>query len=287
MTHMKKKPSRSGFTLIELLVAIALLLVLAGMAVLFVPGINEQARASRGAVNLQGWLNIAKQRALRDQAPRGVRLVRSKIDPNLVVDCFYIEQPDDFSGGRLATAADGAINVTITGGLDLYNNNPLDQSLWDVQPGDYLEINGGGMLRRIVSITSSTTFTVDPLNPITYKIESTPTYRIIRTPRILGDEKLQMPTNTAIDLKTNADFNNPLPPGPGGLVVDILFAPSGQIITPGVTTDTLNLWVRDTADVLNTDPTRGEPSIIAVFVRTGMVAPFNVGPLPTPYSLVK
>jgi hypothetical protein len=47
------------------------------------------------------------------------------------------------------------------------------------------------------------------------------------------------------------------------------------------------MWVRDVSDVLNPDPTRGEPAIIAVFVRSGMVGSFPVGQLPTPYSFVK
>src|SRR5438045_3233442 len=67
--------NRRAFTLIELLVAIAMIMVLAGLAVLFVR-FDDQARAGRGAQQLQGWLNIAKSRALRDQGPRGLRLVR-------------------------------------------------------------------------------------------------------------------------------------------------------------------------------------------------------------------
>ena len=44
-----------------------------------------------------------------------------------------------------------------------------------------------------------------------------------------------------------------------------------------MTTDTINLWVRDTSDALNTDPTHGEPVIIAIFVRSGMVGGLRRG----------
>ena len=38
------------------------------------PRFGERQRPSRGAGQLQSWLNLAKNRALRDQRPRGIRL---------------------------------------------------------------------------------------------------------------------------------------------------------------------------------------------------------------------
>ena len=106
---MATSQSRPAFTLIELLVVMALMAVMAGFAILFFPNAASSAREARAATNLQGWLNIAKQRAMRDQAPRGLRLwvtsttVNGVTIPNVVTDCQYIEQPDDFSGGRIFT----------------------------------------------------------------------------------------------------------------------------------------------------------------------------------------
>ncbi|MBM3997247.1 MAG: prepilin-type N-terminal cleavage/methylation domain-containing protein, partial [Planctomycetes bacterium] len=59
---------RPGYTLIELLVVISLIAVLAALTMAFFPSAAASARESRAGMNLQGWLNVAKQRALRDQA---------------------------------------------------------------------------------------------------------------------------------------------------------------------------------------------------------------------------
>src|SRR5262245_53336121 len=95
---------RSAFTMIELLVVIAVVGVLAGLAIYFVPSFNTSARAARGAADLQQWLNSARQRAIRDQAPRGLRLLINT-DPNSPSFGFYdraqyLEQADDLGGGR-------------------------------------------------------------------------------------------------------------------------------------------------------------------------------------------
>src|SRR5260370_27545914 len=89
---------RAGFTLIELLVVIALIMVLAGIAVLFVPRIEEGQRAARGASFLQGWLNVAKQRALRDQQGRGLR---PHVSSGIVTQCPYLYSPGDCASRHL------------------------------------------------------------------------------------------------------------------------------------------------------------------------------------------
>src|SRR5262245_31535198 len=76
-------PCRGGFTLIELVVVMTLILALAAITVAFLPKVQESQRASTGADHLQGALLIAKQRALRDQAPRGLRLLALPIYTNV------------------------------------------------------------------------------------------------------------------------------------------------------------------------------------------------------------
>src|SRR5690348_16495762 len=93
---------RRGLTLVELLTVMALMAILAALAIRFLPTGAASARESRAGMSLQGWLNIAKQRALRDQAPRGLRLfiaqggvpIRSIKVPG-IVECQYLETPDD------------------------------------------------------------------------------------------------------------------------------------------------------------------------------------------------
>src|SRR5437868_2093965 len=82
---------RHGFTLVELLVVMGLLLVLAALAVMIIPSISNDQRATQGATQLQQWLEIAKQRAMRDRAPRGIRLVPGSI-AGQITELEYIEQ---------------------------------------------------------------------------------------------------------------------------------------------------------------------------------------------------
>jgi prepilin-type N-terminal cleavage/methylation domain-containing protein len=284
---------RGGYTLIELLVVISLIAVLAALTLAFLPNAASSAREARAAVQLQGWLNVAKQRALREQAPRGLRLWVSSSDPSQVVECQYIERPDDFSGGQILS---GATTDTVKFSVDLLNGSaltPAEMKYWSVQPGDYLEVMGTGLAHQITSVVDGTTAKITP--PLPYPL-LTPTanYRVVRSPRVVGDETLKLPDQTVIDLKTNTDFNNPLPPtdtSSGTGFVDILFGPSGAVISRGVSTATINLWVRAPDSNNPTDIYRGDPTIVAVFVRTGLVNAYPPAPLsavnPNPYLLVK
>ncbi len=289
MTIRRRRP---GFTLIELLVVITLIGVLAALALAFLPGAFANAREASGAGQLQGWLNISRQRALRDQAPRGLRLWKGKVDPDQVTDCQYIEQPDDYAVGSAYTNGDNQKVVNFNG-TSLLNGYPAasDPSFFNVQIGDYLEVLGTGLMHKIQSVDSDASLTL--VNAITYQVQkvasvtSPPNYRILRTPRTSGEETLTLPIGIVIDLKTNADFGSPLPPAmaSGSGFVDILFSPNGDVISPGVNAQTINLWVRDSD---KTYPNGGDPTIIAVFTKSGLVAAYpvaqNVG---NPYLLVR
>jgi hypothetical protein len=122
------------------------------------------------------------------------------------------------------------------------------------------------------------------------------TFRIIRSPRIAGDEQLTLPTSIVIDFNTNNNTNygpnfgnNPLPltmdANGNATSLDLLFAPSGAVVTPGVATDFLALWVRNTN---SNDPMQLGPTIIAVWARTGLITanPPNDGSA-DPYLFVR
>jgi prepilin-type N-terminal cleavage/methylation domain-containing protein len=82
MTHHPRLPRRA-FTLIELLVAMGVIVLLASISVMVIGNINDNDRTVDGASLVRQYLMIAKSRAARDQAPRGVRFVVS-VDPDNV-----------------------------------------------------------------------------------------------------------------------------------------------------------------------------------------------------------
>src|SRR4051812_34615828 len=97
-TPLPRHTRRSGLTLIELLVVITIMVALFALVAAVAPRMGERQRASRGADMLQGWLLIAKQRSIRDRAPRGIRLLSSPppLYASYVTQLQYIEQPEPY-----------------------------------------------------------------------------------------------------------------------------------------------------------------------------------------------
>ncbi len=110
-------------------------------------------------------------------------------------------------------------------------------------------------------------------------------FRIVRAPRVVGEEVLNLPSNIVVDVALNTNTNSPplLPassltsPLPltldinnNFLYLDILFAPSGALATPMSGSDPfLALWVRNTnaAGVFDMGT-----KILAVYGSSGLVS---------------
>jgi prepilin-type N-terminal cleavage/methylation domain-containing protein len=341
------KASRSGFTLVELLVVLSLILLLAALAVAFVPRIAERQNVYRAADRVQGWLLIARQWAKVPQAtggvgtPTGVRLQLGQTLPNpaspnkaYVTDLQYIQQPPDFlvQPGLNSSAVPNVRRLSVSGttaflerlptnlrpptlpagtpppvgtvvpadfsagyGGTIINGNfvplPLGlQVLWPVQPGDYLEVGGGGLVRQITSIQShssySPAFPGDTMGPdripgslsleaneltlsssVAQSISATTYYRIVRGPRLVaGEQALQLTQDVAIDLnlcRLPGGSFNPYNPSP----TDILFSPTGPITGPGASVDKMILFLRD----VTKSGLQGDMRLITVNCRTGSI----------------
>ncbi len=283
-------PLRRGFTLVELIVVIAIMLFVVSLAIMFLPSATSEAREANAAVAVHSWLNLARQRALRDQAPRGLRLWIDDPSTMQVTRAEFLEQPDDYTGEQLQAPPPSSTDMTKVqiNGDSIFNGQPGNAAAWLVQPKDYLEICRSGLMHQITNISVFTDNSTIPAttkawltlaNPLPFAVTTT-NYRILRSWRPIGDEALTLPDNIVIDLKTNQTYKNgsvyynPLPNGVGPAPLDIVFTPSGTVITPGVTTDTINLWVRAIDPMNPNDFYAGNPTIVAVFVRTGLVGAF-------------
>jgi prepilin-type N-terminal cleavage/methylation domain-containing protein len=269
---MRRRP---GVTLIELLVVIGIITALATMIVAIAPRFGERQRASRGASQLQGWLNLAKQRALRDRRPVGLRMPvvsgasTNTVDPayqyasQYVREVMYVEVPDESIGGTVTvpyptngTPDYSKVQLATTAVINPTAPNAL------LMPGDVLLIPGPGYApRQIMSIQpgSAGTYQLQLDQALTATPSTTSAYRVSRRARpVIGEAVLQLPKDIAIDIsrqfnpqQTSAlpTWYRMFPPTAntgGGYPFDILFSPSGQVIgAEGALGSRICLWVRD------------------------------------------
>lgn len=292
--------TRPGFTLIELLVVIALISVIATLIVLVGPSLFKKQAASEGARRLQGGLFVAKQQALRDRSPYGIRLIPDPNNPLYVTSFVYIVQPepivgrpDNLLGGQLQYVQNQPTQVQIY--VDLTGGQSLP-SLYLVQPGDVLQIQGGtSFLIQSVQPPSQTqpyslvTVAVNPplwtvappLGPPVSATSQTYNWTITRYPRpATGLDAVQFPSDVIIDMSLSRPPTSPDP------YYDIVFTPSGQVVgNIGANNGKIILWVRDSSQ----DPDQpGDQTLVTVFTRSGLIAafPVDLGGL-DPYSFTR
>jgi prepilin-type N-terminal cleavage/methylation domain-containing protein len=280
--HLNTWHRRRGLTLTELLVVIVIVVTLAALVLAVSPRLGEHQRASAGADLLQQWLLTAKQRALRDRQPCGVRLLRDSANPSIVTTLQFIEQPPEFAEGKLTVQT---TSIVLIEGTDLSGGMPAqtqqDKARWLVRPlaygPDYLQIADGDPLLRIKDVAPSNSppgWLVQIENdniPAGRVGTSTSSYRIIRSPRAQsGESPLALPKSIAVDCGSGRSY----PPqmfSPGLQPwIDILFDPSGNVMLGGRTTGKIILWVRDVS--LDPLPITDRERLITVYTRTGFIA---------------
>jgi prepilin-type N-terminal cleavage/methylation domain-containing protein len=219
---------RRGFTLVELLVVMAVMALIASIGIYAFQPYSSHSSVNGGAQLLQSWLNTARQRALRDGAPRGIRLLQgdeiSSVSMNslitgaaatpainslLVTKCVFLELGEEIVGYTIYHQKfnSGADKQTIN--IDLV---PAGVTL---SGNDYIEINGG-LPRRISSSSTDTT-----TNPNTTKVilsQSFPyqilkgassSYRIIRPAAPLSASGQVASTNAETQVGTEEMLTMP------------------------------------------------------------------------------
>ena len=269
---------RPAFTLVELLVAIAVLIVLASLTLLVVPGILEQDRTTDAASLTRQWIMIAKARAAHDQAPRGIRFIVDTSKPPaqqlLCTEVQYVEMPplavpNPLVNVSLASDPHVQINYTLTaspptpqGGVVInrqivIRNLTLAQALeYQTMSYLYLPTLNGLHLQVQQPIpppqpqaapydTTRYTLTMSPARTIELDDEmgaanqyATFHFGILGAIRPLVGEKTQ-----PLPKGTCVDLLSSSPAGVVGFDYDLVFAPNGQVVVRNEAQ--INLWVRD------------------------------------------
>ncbi|MBY0513065.1 MAG: prepilin-type N-terminal cleavage/methylation domain-containing protein [Gemmataceae bacterium] len=277
----RRTPRRGGFTLVELLVGIAIVIVLAALAAAVLPGALEQDRTTDGASLTRQWLMIAKARAARDQAPRGVRLIVDTTRPAnlipLVTELQYVEMPplavpNPLVGVNPANDPHVFINYTLTaspptpqGGIVtgrqiVIRNLTLAQAI-EYQSMSYLYLPTlNGLHLQVMSVTGPSaqvapfdttrfTLTMAPARTIELDDEigaanqyATFHFGVLGAVRpLVGEQTQQLPKGICIDVNSSSPAWN------GAGDYDIVFAPNGQVLSLSSVGSSaqIHLWVRD------------------------------------------
>lgn len=268
---MRAKSKHAGFTLVELLVVMGIIMFLFGLGIAILPAIYQKWTTAKGGELVQGALSRARQEARRSGRPTGVRFSGSQ-----VTDLTFVQQPIDLTGGTLSAQA-GAQMVQIQGA-----------DLSSVQNGDYLEICGSGLPHQITG--AGMAGGVNLASTIPFAIPATPQYRIMRQPQLIkGERPMKLPEKIAVDMALGSTDGKtaggiqPTGQDANGSYYDVLFAPGGGLTGRWLGTDKVILYVRDTN---LSDPYQGTPTLICIYVRTGLIAahPVDTSGLPDIYS---
>lgn len=306
---------RSAMTLIELLVVMSIIVVMATLAAMVLPALRQKDNSVKAATAVSASLSIVKQQALRDQAPRGIRLIPSAEDPTLVREIQYIELPDAIiPTPNVFTTNIAGVPTTVSQGVTVtivpitpraspsyyrvilanarFNNNWYS---FGVQVGDNFSLThqGRSYVATVTSIVNGAnandTLIVLPLadylpdpNVDDLPLGShTDGFKVVRKPRpLVGEDNIRLPRKMVIDLPRctpGRPWNAMADP------LDIVFLPSGEIT--GAADGKIVLWVRSEDDTAVGD--FGKMTLVVIYTRTGQIIMHPVAAVGDPYAFTK
>lgn len=277
---------RTGFTLLELLVVMGIIIVIATLAVLFLPNLDRHKGVPNATTQLHGWVNLSKQHALRDHKPKGIRLMVDPSNPSRCTSLQYIEQPEPFAprgnGVKVVYStwqSTPTSPIYTTASLYSFLSDPPTALPWEgVAVNDYLELtNVPDVVARITAIDDGGTGVANSrllldrdVTTIDGQIRADG-FRVLRSPRpLMGEPALQMHKDVYIDLVNSYPMGVSLPttdPVSGDQYYDILFNSTGFV--GNATTGQIFLLIQ------HVDRTN-DHLLLAIYTRTGRIAPYNV-----------
>lgn len=250
--------SRRGFTLIELMVVLVVLLIVGLLGFTFFNSASKADLTRGGARNAQSFLEGARDRAIHDNLPRGVRFLRSPNDPNVIDRMVYI--------GPAGILSEGEIQIDATSMRQIVFPDSRLNVLWDrlvtrglITTGNWLTLkNGGNIVGRFAIRVMGQDAMGMPLNPKQYFLtKNAPMplgtnleYELHLGPSILpNQEPRQLPGKVLIDIQRSRFGDQPLSAVlPAGAPLDVIFSPRGTIVGNAAQAGRIQLVVRSLGD---------------------------------------
>jgi type II secretory pathway pseudopilin PulG len=201
-------------TLVELLVVVAILLLLSVVTVPNIAGTIEARRIREAARSVSSFVARSQSRAIGSPVPRGLILQPTSADPDIAIDLFFADVPEEYAGDSVSSRAvitwnnpnqptRAELAYRNDGGVDAETTNRLTNT--DIcRSGDSIQFGGRGAY-----------FRWDPPNLVTMWADNgrsnrnTPwprpgpeglSFKISRQPTRASTGVLQLQRGAAIDL---------------------------------------------------------------------------------------
>ena len=299
-------PSRA-FTIVELLVTLGIMAALAAMTVFAMGPLQDRSAVNGGAALVQTWLNTARQRAIRDKVPSGLRFLAGSSlpsqsaspNPLYVTRMVYLEGGTELFGTLYGgPGGSGGTTFVLTTAIPSTLYQPLSSA-----NNDTIVINNG--LPRAITGGAGTSLAISSAWPYAIPQTAPEPYRILRGPLAISgngvgsdsENILTMPRGSCVNFDPKTTLSTLYP---GGIDLgnynvsqnanlnyvpksyfdnikglDIMFAPDGTVMAPA-TNNPILLWICSSAavnpQISGPGYTSGIPMIEAMRGNPGLVA---------------